>query len=270
MIHVATIHNETDKWINIQLNYLKKFIQVPYRIYAFLSEVSPKYSNDFFYYSTEPITNHGIKLNILFDIISFYSKDLNDIVIFLDGDAFPIAALDTYIYDKFEHYELMAIQRRENKLKNKPFEEKPHPSFCATTIGFWKKIKGDWGEELENDEMKKDVGVKLHEILKEHEINWYPLLRTNKRDLHTILFGVYDNVIYHHGAGFQDAYTSNELLNLCLLPNNVYLNKLFKTVINNVIEKLSKKYIIHVNNRKSMEVYSDILKNEKFYEFFMK
>ena len=33
---------------------------------------------------------------------------------------------------------------------------------------------------------------------------WVQLLRTNGSALHPMFFGIYGNVVYHHGAGFRD------------------------------------------------------------------
>ena len=35
------------------------------------------------------------------------------------------------------------------------------------------------------------------------KIDWYPMLRSNRRDLHPLWFGLYEDLIYHHGAGFR-------------------------------------------------------------------
>ena len=48
-----------------------------------------------------------------------------------------------------------------------------------------------------------DVGGNLLGILTERSIPWRPLLRSNRVDLDPLWFGVYDDVAYHHGAGFR-------------------------------------------------------------------
>ena len=52
----------------------------------------------------------------------------------------------------------------------------------------------------------EDVGGKLLWQLNEQGVEWGPLLRTNGRTLHPVLFGVYEHRIYHHGAGFRPAF----------------------------------------------------------------
>ena len=95
----------------------------------------------------------------------------------------------------------MAVRRDENL-----GDPQPHPSFCATTVGFWRDIGGDWrgGEWVNAAGMTVcDAGGKLLHTLEERGVDWMPLLRTNTLDLHPLWFAVYGHRIYHHGAGFQ-------------------------------------------------------------------
>src|SRR5262245_49163010 len=160
MIHIATVHWNTGKWIDIQLSYLQKHLRSPYRIYAWLNDV-PSVPPDAFYYTcSEPVVSHAIKLNILADIIYFSSNQGDDILIFLDGDAFPIGDIELLIDKKLSDHRLIAVQRLENS-----GDIQPHPCFCATTVGFWKSIGGDWkaGYPWRNNEGRwvSDVGGNL-------------------------------------------------------------------------------------------------------------
>lgn len=201
MIHVATVHWQTDKWIDVQLQHLQDYIAAPFRVYAFLNDIPQHHYAKFHYVCDEPIEEHAIKLNLLADIISFQAQE-NDVLIFLDGDAFPVAPLDEIIKGALLRYPLTAIQRIEH-LSN----IQPHPSFCATTVGFWKQIKGDWKMgycwENSNGEMITDVGGNLLKILSDANISWLPLHRTHSVGEHKLWYGIYHHLIYHHGAGFR-------------------------------------------------------------------
>ena len=48
-----------------------------------------------------------------------------------------------------------------------------------------------------------DAGGNLLGIIRERGLDWYPLLRTNRRNLRPLWFAVYDDLVYHHGAGFR-------------------------------------------------------------------
>jgi hypothetical protein len=48
-----------------------------------------------------------------------------------------------------------------------------------------------------------DVGGNLLGALEERGVEWEPILRTNRRNLHPLWFGVYGDLVYHHGGGFR-------------------------------------------------------------------
>src|SRR3990170_3107354 len=83
MIHIATVHWNTDKWIGIQQSYLRMHIKSPYRVYAWLTNIPPAMSDSFYYSCSEPVNSHPIQLNILAEIIYFASNRDDDILIFL-------------------------------------------------------------------------------------------------------------------------------------------------------------------------------------------
>ncbi len=207
MVHIVTVHYQNEEWIDIQLDYLSENISEEFKVYAFLNEIDERHKSKFFYTTTEPVQaskqeeEHAIKLNLLADIVHFSAESPDDLLIFIDGDAFPIADIASYARSKLEEYPLLAIQRLEND-----GDIQPHPSFCATTIGFWNDIGGDWkpGYQWTNNKRKvTDVGGNLLGILERKNIDWYPIHRSNEKDLHPLWFGIYDDVVYHHGAGFR-------------------------------------------------------------------
>ncbi len=206
MIHVLTIHWHSEDWIDIQLKYLKKHINEPYRVYAFLNDVpqTEKHQEKFFYSSTENIKSHPIKLNLLADLATFAAESDDDYLVFLDGDAFPIESISAFKNKVFPKHPLAAIQRLENN-----GDTQPHPCFCMTTVGYWNKIQGDWkaGDVKWLDKFGNkvwDVGGQMLKIMQDHQVDWYKLNRSNQHSLHPLLFGVYDDLIYHHGAAFRN------------------------------------------------------------------
>ena len=66
----------------------------------------------------------------------FNAESDEDILLFIDGDAFPISDVATYAEEKLKQFPLIAVQRSEND-----GDPQPHPCFCITTVGFWKKNK---------------------------------------------------------------------------------------------------------------------------------
>ncbi len=212
MIHIATVHWMSDRWIEIQLEYLRRNVDRPYKVYADLEGIDPRRANsfdvatDFAAESTDGAVPHAQKLNSLAKLIAGRA-DPEDTLVFLDGDAFPVAPLGDFLEDRLSRRPLTAVRRDENL-----GDIQPHPSFCATTVGFWTEIEGDWSRGPEWRWKNalgwtvEDVGGKLLWILNERGVDWSPLLRTNAGTLHPLLFGVYENRIYHHGAGFRQVF----------------------------------------------------------------
>jgi hypothetical protein len=207
MVHIATVHWQNDCWIDIQLGYLSRHMSEPFRVYAFLNEIPEAQGSKFFYASSEPIREHALKLNILADVIAGSQCADSDVLMFLDGDAFPIGDIMSLVRRSLETHPLVAVQRLENN-----GDRQPHPCFCATTVGFWKSIGGDWREGYSWKDSAgnptTDVGGNLLGLLEARKIEWFPLLRSNRRDLHPVWFGVYGGAVYHHGAGFRSAKVS--------------------------------------------------------------
>jgi hypothetical protein len=195
------VHWQSDRWIDVQLSYLARNLTLPTRTYACLNEIDPSH-NAKFSVVCELEGSHPAKLNELARRVTA-EADPNDILLFLDGDAFPIAPLDGWIERTLDRYPLAAVRRDENN-----GDRQPHPCFCVTTVQFWNDIDGDWhrGEHtwLDRDGRPAgDVGGKVLLELEQRGIEWLPLLRSNVSDRHPVLFGVYGNLVYHHGAGFR-------------------------------------------------------------------
>jgi hypothetical protein len=218
MMHVATVHFRSRDWIDIQLRYLTRFLEAPHRTYAFLDDVPRDLAHKFFYASSEGVESHATKLNLLADVITFAAACPSDIVMFIDGDAFPVAPLSPLLVRRLDRHKLIAVQRTENN-----GDIQPHPCFCITTIGFWNEIGGDWHSGHEWLDLQgrpvTDVGGNLLGILERRGVDWYPLRRLNTRNTHPLLFGVYGDaecgaVAYHHGQGFRRGLGGRVTVNL--------------------------------------------------------
>jgi hypothetical protein len=266
MIHILTIHWQTDKWIDLQLQYIEKNIKSDFKIYAFLNDLPSDHSQKFFFSCNEPIEEHSVKLNLLANMAILNSTDTNDWLMFIDGDAFPIGDIVSFAKDKLEKYPLIAIQRRENYLG----ETLPHPSFCLTTIRFWKEIGGTWNRGFLGNFLGKplyEVGGSLQKKLQDKGIIWYPMLRSNKKNIHPVMFGIYEDIIYHHGAGFRFPTSRNDKQSLGFIQRFYLI--LNNNMPNRIKKILSPNNIFFKRNMKlSEEVYLSILHDPEFYRFF--
>jgi hypothetical protein len=271
-IYIATIHWQSDYWIDIQERYFKKFIPKPYSVYSCLNGIDIEPHKDKFeYINTENIKDHGTKLNLLADKIIRNGKD-DDLLLFVDGDAFPITDVRLLAKKYLSQYPLIAVQRKENL-----GDIQPHPCFCLTTVKFWKAIKGDWQKgnfTWKNDEGwdVNDVGGTLLQVLNEKNIEWMPLIRSNKFNLHQVMFGIYHDAVYHHGTGFRKPASRIDRLNS---PGFNQRRKIFDITKNILPLTLSKKLfspynkIIKENNKLNKRVLKWIDSDQYFYKKFM-
>lgn len=273
MIHILTIHWQSKDWIDIQLKYLQHYIDEPFRVYAFLNGIKDVEGqrDQFFYSSIEDIKSHPIKLNLLADIASFAAADENDYLLFLDGDAFPVNSITKFKDKTFPKYNLAAIQRLENN-----GDIQPHPCFCMTTVKFWNQIKGDWkaGKVLWKNKFNKDVwdvGGQMLQIMNDNNEGWYALNRSNNHNMHPLLFGVYDDLIYHHGAAFRNPGTRVDQNQVDDFEARLKKFKQAKKYMPKWLARkffLPLKYEVMNNAQNSKNIYESIQENFYFYENF--
>ncbi|MFC1577146.1 hypothetical protein ACFL42_01310 [Candidatus Omnitrophota bacterium] len=275
MIHIATVHHNTDKWIEMQAGYFKRCIEEPYRVYACLTGIE-RLRHDSFYYVADVPGGHAEKLNFLADrIVSRAAPE--DLIIFIDGDAFPICkSIIPFIREKIARHKLIAVRRDENY-----GDPQPHPSFCATTAGFWKDIGGDWqrGYHWVNTrgQVVCDVGGKL--LLKLKGIDWLPLIRTGKNFFHPLFFGIYGDIVYHHGAGFRDQPTRADLRGRRVFHlKKVFAGKAangkhYSRVFFYVAERSIELFLIYVDKKNRLlkgYVYNQAVSDRNFFLRFLK
>jgi hypothetical protein len=202
MLNVATIHFGSPRWIEIQTRYLREHIPVPFKTWASLGRIDPSYGS-YFDRVIPQRGRHSDKLNHLaIEIETEAAAD--DLLMFLDGDAFPIADPMPLIADALSRAPLLAVRRAENN-----GDKQPHPCFCVTTVGAWRQLRGDWSMgylwETDDGGRVSDVGGNLLRRLELTQTPWVEVLRSNRRNVDPILFAVYGDVVYHHGAGFRSS-----------------------------------------------------------------
>jgi len=266
MIYVATVHWKSDRWLNRQQAYLQHHLPGEFRIYAWLNDLPAVPTDTFYYVNREPVADHATKLNRLADTICADSQREDDLLIFLDGDAFPIANLAPLLQQVLTATPLVAVQRLENH-----GDRQPHPCFCVTTVGCWRKIQGDWqaGYVWKNNDGQEvtDVGGNLLGRLTAAQIPWTPLRRTNRINLHPLFFGIYGEVIYHHGAGFRKGDSRAELAEFQHRARATLWSRLFPGWTR---RRLIAEYLrrMEQNHALSEQVFASIESNWEFYQQF--
>jgi hypothetical protein len=201
-INVLTVHWHSSAWLEIQARALREHLTSPWSL--LIASTEPDTEGVATYCEDLP-GGHGEKLNALAREASRSARD-EDILMFIDGDAFPVRPLRAWIENLLAAAPLAAVVRTENL-----GDPQPHPCFCVTTAGFWKSLPGDWerGPKWVNSAGREvgDVGGRLWQELRASGSQWTPILRANAVDWHPVFYGLYGErggMVYHHGAGFRD------------------------------------------------------------------
>jgi hypothetical protein len=206
MLHIATVHYQTPRWIEIQARHLRRHISVPFQTWTSLEGIDPSYARHFDHV-IDQLGLHAGKLNHLAMEIVHVARD-DDLLMFLDGDAFPIADPMGLIDEALAGTRLVAARRAENV-----DEPQPHPCFCVTTVKTWRELPGDWTAgptwRGARGSATSDVGANLLRRLESTHTSWTPVLRSNRLHIDPLYFAVYGGVIYHHGAGFREGELSS-------------------------------------------------------------
>lgn len=200
MIHIATVHWQTNFFKKIQYNFIKKNIS-NFKIWSFCDKV-PEEEKDIeldksiYYFCKESGEwNHRVKLNKLAELISNEASS-DDIILFIDGDAWPISQIEDLIVETLKDFPVGAVLRSENG------EKHAHPCFMFTKVSFWKENNLNW-KEGEINGKKYDVGF-ITKVLESKKLDWRKFKRTKGLTEHKVFFSIYGDIVYHHGAGFRN------------------------------------------------------------------
>jgi len=242
MIHYLTIHHEYatrrghhggSKWIDLQLRQINKNT-TDYKVWSYCTGFDFSPYRDKFHYcdswqckgimneGNSMSSNHSTKLD---DLTAFVCNDPDnkvkddDILIWLDSDAFPINNVNNYVTEKLSKYPLLGVNRKENPNN----DVIPHPSFVCSTARFWRIHQWSWSgcqlvrhlssRKRFNTGGTHDTGGKLYLHLLINNIDWYRMHRTHSLTEHPINFTIYDDLVYHHGSGSRGASSRWDLRN---------------------------------------------------------
>jgi hypothetical protein len=198
MLYVVTVHHASPRWIEIQTRHIRRHIGVPHEIWTSLEKIDPSYGTHF---DTvlELQAPHAPKLNAITTEICEVAED-GDLMMFLDGDSFPIADPMPLVQESLAKAPLVAVRRAENG-----DEPQPHPCFTVTSVGTWKTLRGDWTAGYTwpgvHGRPNSDVGGNLLRKLELAGMPWVQVLRSNKRNPDPLYLAIYGDIVYHHGAG---------------------------------------------------------------------
>jgi hypothetical protein len=139
---------------------------------------------------------HGVYLDYMF--INFVKKNSNDddLVVFIDSDAFPINDWDVICRKKLKSVDFISMGDRYYG----PFKPElgPKPCLFITTVKFWNENKLSWRCSDIHDEM----GTQLVHIFKDYKFDLLNV--SNKFFINDYCYLCYGNLFYHHGqAAFK-------------------------------------------------------------------
>jgi hypothetical protein len=198
VLHIATSHSLSTRWIEIQARHLREHIRVPFETWSSVPQ-DERSHGDRFDHLIEQKGPEASRLNHLAFEISRQARE-DDLLMFLGPDAFPIADPMGVVEQALSQAALIAVRRSENQ-----GERQPHPCFCVTTVGAWRRLAGDWSDgypwPAADGAPMTEVGANLLRRLELTGTPWVALERTNPARLDPLYFAIYGGVIYHHGSG---------------------------------------------------------------------
>tara|TARA_B100000795_G_scaffold19004_1_gene12610 strand:- start:1135 stop:4881 length:3747 start_codon:yes stop_codon:yes gene_type:complete len=261
-VRVVSVHVGNSDWVSKQGEMVQRYIDIPFSLYTstdgFLQNETvhkwiaatgnaPAYMvtrEDLRAAETTLIErcilnadascDHGVQLHHLAKRACDADAPEDDLLVFLDSDAWPLASLKENVVpllDAEDGIDLVAVRRSVEGMALWP-----HPSFAVTTCGAWTKNKHSFsqppdGEDPEvvnerltyaifnesrgllcHDHFMLDTGAPLWRHFNDSSKNWVALDRMNKLDIDPLFYGVYglDGVpmAYHQGAGSRHTATS--------------------------------------------------------------
>jgi hypothetical protein len=221
MIHIFTVHHKTGKFLQLQNAYFKKYTKGEFTLYCgiggFKEVIDEEKFPDYNKIDLDLLksTEHPDRLSYMFDTING-SKAIKegDVIVICDSDVFPVKKdWDEDLLTYLDDHGVVAIERRENiePFLNDDVATYPHPSFLAVSYKAFYEGDFDWKSDLKYEGEFGAIGTKIKKRCDERNIKRKALLRTNAIDLHPLFFGVYDGMLYHHGAGSRLPYDSIDI-----------------------------------------------------------
>ncbi len=194
---VGSVFGPSDRnrhWYRLQLDFIKKYT-ADFDHMVYLDRTDPGLFNNSKIVGVSssiydaPMSGslaHSQGLNAL---LEYARTERHSYLLLIDSDSFPVVPnwLDLLLGSMGRH-EVAAVVRAEN------LDTFAHP--CVHLIkrsGLDKLIFGCFPH--------KNLLGTVVEDCRSNVLDFFPLIRTNVINLHPILFGLYGNCFYHHGAG---------------------------------------------------------------------
>lgn len=212
-VHVVTIHWGSADWVRLQQTQLARHldttrVSLHLGIGGGVQLTDPALRNWHQFDEFNVITVEGRHAQNLDGVIARAATGIasEDLLLVLDQDAFPIRPLrDLVTYACAEDQPIAAVRTENNG------DEQPHPLFCLLPFALWLRLAGTWAEGpvrvVEDGHIRRDVGGQFLQQLNKADQEWVRLRRSADLGDHPVLYGVYGDVVYHHGAASRPVWT---------------------------------------------------------------
>lgn len=252
MIHYITVHFGGDQWVDTQLNHIERFTS-DYKVWCFFGQHMDTLPHKHKYHFLENHDNiegisgsydHATKLDDLFKVVAEdeNTKD-DDVVIFLDSDAFPIGNINDYIESKLKGYDLAGVSRPEDDYRYFSI----HPCFTFCTVAFWKQNNLTWHGVNMQAPIKNfldDTGGLLYQDISKKNIKCFKIFKSTKSsiDTHPIFFSSYGDIVYHHGAGSRN-FITRQATNF-ISKHRDFFDSIYSSISKFALKKINSGYFI--------------------------
>ncbi len=198
----------------LHLDRIARHTTVPYRIHAALPRVTDAARErletraEVTVWPTEPSSDRGSREHAhhLDALMARAAPEAASHVVTLDLDSFPVADAwqDTLLAGTDDS--VVGILRRENG-----DVLLPHPSCTMLPRSFLEQHPFSFSPDtdgtrgfrtfLRTSGQAADTGIRLAYLLATENLPWRPILRSNRRELHPLIAGIYGDAVFHLGAG---------------------------------------------------------------------
>lgn len=182
-------HPRADTWYRLQLKFLRR-TTTDFDHVVFLNGHANVYNESRVIADPSPTSiaqdGHVRGLNA---IVQHFKQGDYDTLLLLDNDAFPIrCGWQSALLDAMGDHQVAAVMRYEN------LDTFAHPSaFFATRSAAERLVFGYFNQV-------NILGIPFRDT-SSNVTSFFPLVRTNYKNPHPILCGIYGDTCYHHGAG---------------------------------------------------------------------
>ena len=217
MIHILTLHYVTPAWLEIQKRHILKYTNTEdYKVW--LGKYKLDIPDDFEIpsnwemidldkvYPPELGNEHVFQMEWMYDECVKDKMDSQDIIVFMDNDAFPCDPAWIDILQEslvVENRQGICVIDRGNRGIAQPDEYWPLPDLCF--FGTTKSARSEYDLKFGIfHPTHQNPGMGMLDRMKvahQNGARWGILERTNIFNSHKVMFGVYGGMIYHQGAG---------------------------------------------------------------------